>query len=78
MLTWRVSKISDVTFCIEALQEALARFGRPEIFNIDEAGQSTSAELIDIWRGARMRISMRGRRRRMGNPLIERLWRSLT
>jgi len=48
VLTWRVSKISDVTFCIEALQEALARFGRPEIFNIDEAGQSTSAELIDI------------------------------
>ncbi len=77
VLAWRVSNTMDVAFCIEALQEALARFGCPEIFNTDQGSQFTSAEFTDVLRGACVRISMDGRGRWMDNVFIERLWRSL-
>jgi len=77
VLAWRVSNTMDVAFCVEALQEALARFGRPEIFNTDQGSQFTSAEFTDVLRGAEVRISMDGRGRWMDNVFIERLWRSL-
>ncbi len=77
VLAWRVSSTMDVAFCVEALQEALARFGRPEIFNTDQGSQFTSADFTDVLRGARVRISMDGRGRWMDNVFIERLWRSL-
>ena len=77
MLAWRVSNTMDVAFCVEALQEALARFGRPEIFNTDQGSQFTSADFTDVLRGAQVRISMDGRGRWMDNVFIERLWRSL-
>ncbi len=77
VLAWRVSNTMDVAFCVEALQEALARFGRPEIFNTDQGSQFTSAEFTDVLRGAQVRISMDGRGRWMDNVFIERLWRSL-
>ena len=77
VLSWRVSNTMDVAFCVEALQEALARFGRPEIFNTDQGSQFTSAEFTDVLRAAGVRISMDGRGRWMDNVFIERLWRSL-
>ncbi len=77
VLAWRVSNTMDVAFCVEALQEALARFGRPEIFNIDQGSQFTSADFTDVLRGAQVRISMDGRGRWMDDVFIERLWRSL-
>jgi putative transposase len=65
----------DAAFCVEALKEALARFGRPEIFNTDQGSQFTST--TDVLRDAEVRISMDGRGRWMDNVFIERLWRSL-
>jgi putative transposase len=77
VLSWRVSNTMDVEFCIEALQEALARFGPPEIFNSDQGSQFTSLEFTDVLKAAGVRISMDGRGRWMDNVFIERLWRSL-
>ncbi len=77
VLSWRVSNIMDVEFCIEALQEALARFGHPEIFNSDQGSQFTSLKFTDVLKAAGVRISMDGRGRWMDNVFIERLWRSL-
>ncbi len=77
VLSWRLSNTMDVEFCIEVLQEALARFGRPEIFNSDQGSQFTSLEFTDVLRAAGVRISMDGRGRWMDNVFIERLWRSL-
>jgi putative transposase len=77
VLAWRVSNTMDTAFCIEALHEALARFGRPEIFNTDQGSQFTSQEFTTVLRAADVRISMDGRGRWMDNVFIERLWRSL-
>ena len=77
VLAWRVSNTMDVEFCIEALEEALARFGRPEIFNTDQGSQFTSPRFTGILQRAGVRISMDGRGRWMDNVFIERLWRSL-
>ena len=77
VLSWRVSNTMDVEFCIEALEEALARFGRPEISNTDQGSQFTSPRFTGVLRDACVRISMDGRGRWMDNVFIERLWRSL-
>jgi len=77
VLSWRVSNTLDVEFCIEALEEALARFGRPEIFNTDQGSQFTSPRFTGVLREAAVRISMDGRGRWMDNVFTERLWRSL-
>jgi putative transposase len=77
VLAWRVSNTMDVAFCVEALREALARFGCPEIFNTDQGSQFTSSEFTDVLRAADVRISMDGRGRWVDNVFIERLWRSL-
>ena len=77
VLSWRVSNTMDVEFCIEALEEALARFGRPDIFNTDQGSQFTSPRFTGVLRDAGVRISMDGRGRWMDNVFIERLWRSL-
>jgi putative transposase len=77
VLAWRLSNTMDVSFCVEALEEALARFGRPEIFNTDQGSQFTSAAFTSVLIGAGVRISMDGRGRWMDNVFIERLWRSL-
>ena len=53
VLAWRVSNTMDVAFCVEALQQALARFGRPEIFNPDQGSRFTSADFTDVLRGLR-------------------------
>jgi len=77
VLSWRVSNTMDVEFCIEALEEALARFGRPDIFNSDQGSQFTSPRFTGVLQAAGVRISMDGRGRWMDNVFIERLWRSL-
>ena len=77
VLSWRLSNSMDSGFCVEALTEALSRYGTPEIFNTDQGSQFTSAEFTDVLSGAGVRISMDGRGRWMDNVFIERLWRSL-
>ena len=77
VLAWRLSNTMDARFCLEALNEALARHGRPEIFNTDQGSQFTSLDFTDVLSDAGIRISMDGRGRCMDNIFIERLWRSL-
>jgi putative transposase len=77
VLAWRLSNTMDADFCVTALEEAIARFGRPEIFNTDQGSQFTSFAFTNTLRGADIRISMDGRGRWMDNVFIERLWRSL-
>jgi putative transposase len=77
VLAWRLSNTMDVSFCVSALGEALARFGKPEIFNTDQGSQFTSAAFTGALAAAGVRISMDGRGRWMDNVFIERLWRSL-
>ena len=77
VLAWRLSNTMDADFCVAALEEALARFGRPEIFNTDQGSQFTSLAFTSVLRDAEVRISMDGRGRWMDNVFIERLWRSL-
>jgi putative transposase len=77
VLSWRLSNTMDVSFCVAALEEALARFGTPAIFNTDQGSQFTSAAFTGTLAAAGVRISMDGRGRWMDNVFIERLWRSL-
>ena len=77
VLSWRLSNTTDSSFCVEALEKALARFGKPKIFNTDQGSQFTSGDFIGVLSKAEIRISMDGRGRWMDNVFIERLWRSL-
>jgi putative transposase len=77
VLSWRLSNTMDVSFCVSALEEALARFGTPAIFNTDQGSQFTSSAFTGVLIAAGVRISMDGRGRWMDNVFIERLWRSL-
>ena len=77
VLSWRLSNTMDTSFCIDALEDALARFGRPEIFNTDQGSQFTSSSFTGKLLAAGIRISMDGRGRWLDNVFIERLWRSL-
>jgi putative transposase len=77
VLAWRLSNTMDASFCIEALAGALARYGKPEIFNTDQGSQFTSFEFTDLLKDAGVAISMDGWGRYMDNIFIERLWRSL-
>jgi len=77
VLSWRLSNTMESVFCVATLEEALARYGRPEIFNTDQGSQFTSAAFTDVLKSAGVRISMDGKGRWMDNVFIERLWRSL-
>ena len=77
VLTWRLSNTMDASFCVDALNEALARYGKPEIFNTDQGSQFTSFDVTGVLKAAEITISMDGRGRCMDNIFIERLWRSL-
>jgi putative transposase len=77
VLSWRLSNTIDASFCLAALEEALARYGKPEIFNTDQGSQFTSADFTGALLQAGVRISMDGRGRWMDNVFIERIWRSL-
>ncbi len=77
VLSWRLSNTMDASFCVEALNDALARYATPEIFNTDQGSQFTSLDFTGVLRDAGVAISMDGRGRCMDNIFIERLWRSL-
>ena len=77
VLAWRLSNTMDTGFCVSALEAALARFGKPEIFNTDQGSQFTATEFTGALARAGIKISMDGKGRWMDNVFIERLWRSL-
>ena len=77
VLAWRLSNTLDAGFCVEALADALARYGKPKIFNTDQGSQFTSFDFTGLLKDAEISISMDGRGRCMDNIFIERLWRSL-
>ena len=77
VLSWRLSNTMDKTFCVDALQEALDRYGKPEIFNTDQGVQFTCEAFIATLAGQGIRISMDGKGRCLDNIFCERLWRSL-
>jgi len=77
VLTWRLSNTLDASFCVEALEEAIARYGKPEIMNTDQGSQYTGTGWITTLTKADIKISMDGRGRYLDNIFIERLWRSL-
>ncbi len=77
VLSWRLSNTMDAAFCVEALEDALARYGRPVIFNTDQGSQFTSFEFTGLLKDHGIKISMDGKGRWMDNVFIERLWRSL-
>ena len=77
VLAWRLSNTMDARFCVETLKDALARHGRPGIFNTDQGSQFTSLDFTSTLKDAEVTISMDGRGRCMDNIFIERLWRSL-
>ena len=77
VLAWRLSNTLDASFCTDALDEALARHGKPEIFNTDQGSQFTSFAFTGRLQAPGIRISMDGRGRCLDNIFIERLWRSL-
>lgn len=77
VLSWRLSNTMDTDFCVEALEEALERYGRPEIFNTDQGSQFTSIDFTAVLHREGIAISMDGKGRFMDNIFIERLWRSI-
>ena len=77
VLAWRMSITMEADFCVEALQEAIVRHGRPEIFNTDKGVQFTSAGFLEELESRGIRVSMDGKGRFLDNIFIERLWRSL-
>jgi len=77
VLSWRLSNSMDVSFCLEALEEAFSRHGQPEIFNTDQGSYFTSFDFTFALKNRGIKISMDGKGRWMDNVFIERLWRSL-
>jgi putative transposase len=77
VLSWRLSNTMDVSFCLDALEEALAAYGPPEVFNTDQGSQFTSEAFTDMLSAQGVKISMDGKGRWMDNVFIERLWRSV-
>ncbi len=77
VLAWRLSTTQDTHLCLEALDDALERYGAPEIFNTDQGSQFTSKDWTDAITGAGIQISMDGKGQWIDNVFIERLWRSL-
>ncbi len=77
VLSWLVSITLEVGFCLEAVEEALARHGRPEIFNTDQGSQFTSADFTGLLLANAIAISMDGRGAWRDNVFVERLWRSV-
>ena len=77
VLAWRLSNTMDAAFCLEALEDAMARFGKPDIFNTDQGSQFTSDDFTGTLKDHGITISMDGKGRCMDNIFVERLWRSL-
>jgi putative transposase len=77
VLAWRVSITMDTAFCVEAVEEALGRYGTPEIFNTDQGSQFTSEAFTGLLDDNGIQISMDGKGSWRDNVFIERLWRSV-
>lgn len=77
VLSWRLSNSLDSQFCVDALKEALSRFGTPRIFNTDQGAQFTSDAFLFVLRAKDILISMDGRGRALDNVFVERLWRTV-
>jgi len=77
VLSWRLSNTLDTSFCIETLEEALMKYGKPDIFNTDQGSQFTSLEFTNILINHGIKISMDGRGRWRDNIFIERLWKTV-
>jgi putative transposase len=77
VLTWRLSNTLDASFCVEALEEAISKYGKPEIMNTDQGSQYTGSGWITTLTETKIKISMDGRGRYLDNIFIERPWRSL-
>ncbi|MDA9544797.1 integrase [Bradyrhizobium sp. CCBAU 45321] len=77
VLAHRVSTTMEAAFCVEAVQEALAKHGRPEIFNTDQGSQFTSLEFTDVLLDAKIATSMDGKGAWRDNAFVERLWRTV-
>jgi putative transposase len=77
VLSWRLSNTLDSAFCVEALEEAIERFGPPEIFNTDQGAQFTADAFTRVLREQGIAISMDGKGRCLDNVFVERLWRSV-
>lgn len=77
VLSWRLSNSLDSSFCVDALEEAIHRYGRPEIFNSDQGSQFTSTSFTETLLDRDIRISMDGKRAWRDNVFVERLWRSV-
>jgi putative transposase len=77
VLSWRLSITLETDFCIEALEEALTRFGAPDIFNTDQGSQFTSMAFTSVLHREKIAISMDGRGAWRDNVFVERLWRSV-
>jgi putative transposase len=77
VLSWRLSNSLDSSFCVDALEEAIHRYGKPEIFNTDQGSQYTSDVFIDVLKDNDIDISMDGKGAWRDNVFVERLWRSV-
>ena len=77
VLAWRLSITMEAAFCVEALEEALARFGKPEIFNTDQGSQFTGAAFTGALSSRKIAISMDGKGAWRDNVFVERLWRTI-
>ena len=77
VLAWRLSNTLDASFCVDALEEAIARYGVPEIFNTDQGSQFTSEAFTDVLLRNKIKISMDGKGRWRDNVFVERLWKSV-
>lgn len=77
VLAWRLSNTLTTDFCIEALQEAITRYGAPEIFNTDQGSQFTSSDFTGQLKAHGIRISMDGKGCWRDNVFVERLWRTI-
>jgi len=77
VMSWRLSNSLDTTFCIEALNEATAKYGTPEIFNTDQGSQFSSGDFTGVLKSSEIKIIMEGKGRWVDNVFIDSLWRSL-
>ncbi|MBP7016927.1 MAG: transposase family protein, partial [Smithella sp.] len=77
VLAWRLSNTLDISFCVDAVEEAIAHYGCPEIFNTDQGSQFTAEVFTDTLQSNNITISMDGKGRWMDNVFIERLWKSV-
>nr|VFK01736.1 MAG: putative transposase [Candidatus Kentron sp. H]VFK02154.1 MAG: putative transposase [Candidatus Kentron sp. H]VFK05330.1 MAG: putative transposase [Candidatus Kentron sp. H] len=77
VLSWRLSNTLDAHFCVDALEQALALHGKPEVFNTDQGSQFTSQAFTSILKDNEIRISMDGRGCYFDNIFVERLWRTV-